>query len=159
MYKYDYQVLIAAQRWAQAGHRFALITVAKTWGSSPRPVGAWMILRDDGLVQGSVSGGCVEDDLIRRMKSGEFNIPRIFVDRYGVTQDEAYRFGLPCGGTLELVIETSPELEKLNILADRIAKGQIVIRRIDVDSNNVEMLDGTRQDQHHWNQHCLSLVY
>lgn len=159
MHKYDYQVLLAAQRWALAGHRFALITVAKTWGSSPRPVGAWMILRDDGLVQGSVSGGCVEDDLIQRMKAGEFNAPRIFIDRYGVTQEEAHRFGLPCGGTLELVIETSPALEKLNTLAERTAKGQIVIRRVDVVSNAVEILDGTRQDQHHWNQHCLTLVY
>ena len=62
----DTQVLDAARQWAAAGHRFALITVARTWGSAPRPPGAWMILRDDGQVQGSVSGGRIEDDLIRR---------------------------------------------------------------------------------------------
>ena len=68
----DTQVLDAARKWAAARHRFALITVARTWGSAPRPPGAWMILRDDGQVQGSVSGGCIEDDLIRRASAGEF---------------------------------------------------------------------------------------
>ena len=47
----DTQVLDAAQRWAAAGHRFALVTVARTWGSAPRPPGAWMALRDDGQVE------------------------------------------------------------------------------------------------------------
>ena len=85
----DTQVLDAARSWAAAGHHFALITVARTWGSAPRPPGAWMVLRDDGLVQGSVSGGCIEDDLIRRAAAGEFsgefgkNTPRVL--RYGVT--------------------------------------------------------------------------
>ena len=60
----DSQVLAAARRWAAAGHRFTLVTVARTWGSAPRPPGAWMVLRDDGQVQGSVSGGCIETDLI-----------------------------------------------------------------------------------------------
>ena len=68
----DTQVLDAARRWAAEGHHFALVTVARTWGSAPRPPGAWMILRDDGQVQGSVSGGCIEDDLIRRAAAGEF---------------------------------------------------------------------------------------
>ena len=105
----DSQVLDAARKWVAAGHRFALITVARTWGSAPRPPGAWMVLRDDGQVQGSVSGGCIEDDLIRRAAAGEFvgSMPRVL--RYGVTADEAHRFGLPCGGTLELVLEPSPD--------------------------------------------------
>jgi xanthine dehydrogenase accessory factor len=81
----DTQVLDAARRWAAAGHRFALVTVARTWGSAPRPPGAWMILRDDGQVQGSVSGGCIEDDLIRRLLAGEFAATAPFMLRYGVT--------------------------------------------------------------------------
>ena len=63
----DTQVLSAARRWVAAGHRFMLVSVAKTWGSAPRPVGAWMALRDDGMVEGSVSGGCIETDLIDRL--------------------------------------------------------------------------------------------
>src|SRR5574343_1998906 len=130
----DAQVLAAARRWAAAGHRFALVTVARTWGSAPRPPGAWMILRDDGQVQGSVSGGCIEDDLIRRVARGEFTdelgsaAPRLL--RYGVNADEAHRFGLPCGGTLELVLEPAPDAGLLDQLAQRIGSGQLVRRRV-----------------------------
>ena len=95
----DQQVLDAASRWAAAGHRFALVTVARTWGSAPRPAGAWLVLREDGLVEGSVSGGCVEDDLIARMRAGDITGTAPFKLVYGVTKDEATRFGLPCGGT------------------------------------------------------------
>ena len=70
MHSQDMQVLAALQGWAAEGHRAALVTVARTWGSAPRPAGAWMALRDDGRVQGSVSGGCVEDDLIARNRAG-----------------------------------------------------------------------------------------
>ena len=139
----DTQVLAAAQRWAAAGHRFALVTVARTWGSAPRPPGAWMALRDDGLVQGSVSGGCIEDDLIYRMRAGEFSGSGMQLVRYGVTQDEAHRFGLPCGGTLELVIEEAPDLGALAEMAERIAAGQLVQRRLLLSQGRVE-IDGGR---------------
>ncbi len=138
----DTQVLAAAQRWAASGHRFALITVARTWGSAPRPPGAWMALRDDGLVQGSVSGGCIEDDLIHRMRAGEFAGSAMQVVRYGVTQDEAHRFGLPCGGTLELVIEPAPDGDLLAAMAARIAAGELVQRRVLLTENRVEIAGG-----------------
>ena len=82
----DSQILVTALRWAKDGHRIALVTVARTWGSAPRPAGAWLVLRDDGLVQGSVSGGCIEDDLIARMTSGELLGRLPFILRYGETQ-------------------------------------------------------------------------
>jgi xanthine dehydrogenase accessory factor len=63
----------------------ALVTVARTWGSAPRPAGAWMALRDDGRVQGSVSGGCIEDDLIRPHAGGRHRRQPARVLRYGVT--------------------------------------------------------------------------
>ncbi len=85
----DRQVLATARRWAAAGQRFALVTVARTWGSAPRPAGAWMILRSDGVVCGSVSGGCIEDDLIGRMQSGELAGDRTSTRVYGVNRDEA----------------------------------------------------------------------
>ena len=93
----DRQVLAAARQWAAAGHRLALITVARTWGSAPRPAGAWMALRDDGVVCGSVSGGCIEDDLIDRMRAGELAAEGPSTGVYGVTDDEEQRFGLLCG--------------------------------------------------------------
>ena len=66
----DRQVLDALIGWRDAGRRAALATVARTWGSSPRPPGSWAAFRDDGAVAGSVSGGCIEEDLVRRVREG-----------------------------------------------------------------------------------------
>lgn len=138
----DLQVLRAVCRWAAEGRRFTLVTVARTWGSAPRPPGAWLAVRDDGAVQGSVSGGCIEDDFIRRMQAGEFREKAVQVVRYGVTQDETRRFGLPCGGTLELVVETEPDSAQLEEMANRIGNGQLARRQIDTASGTVKLLDG-----------------
>ncbi|MBS1131573.1 MAG: hypothetical protein H6R16_2575 [Proteobacteria bacterium] len=155
----DTQVLDAARQWAAAGHRFALITVARTWGSAPRPPGAWMILRDDGQVQGSVSGGCIEDDLIRRAAAGEFTgtAPRLL--RYGVTADEAHRFGLPCGGTLELVLEPAPDAVLLEQLAQRIGTGQLVHRRVALASGAVTLEGGSAGDSQQWDGQTLVTLH
>ena len=67
----DLQVLSQAREWFGAGLKVWLVTVIETWGSAPRPPGALLCLRGDGLVVGSVSGGCVEDDLIDRVRHGE----------------------------------------------------------------------------------------
>ena len=100
----DRQVLEQARDWVASGRAVWLVTVLETWGSAPRPPGALLAMRDDGLVVGSVSGGCVEDDLIERVRTGErVATPKLI--RYGVTKEEAARFGLPCGGTLRLVQE------------------------------------------------------
>ncbi|HEX5803124.1 MAG TPA: XdhC family protein [Azospira sp.] len=158
----DTQVLDAARRWAADGHRFALVTVARTWGSAPRPPGAWMVLRDDGQVVGSVSGGCIEDDLIRRALGGEFNAggPReLRVLRYGVTADEAHRFGLPCGGTLELVLEPAPDAGLLEALATRIARGQLARRRVSLATGEVAVDDGTAGDAQQWDGETLRTVH
>ena len=65
----DLRVLSDALAWRTAGHAVTLVTVVQTWGSAPRPPGALLAVREDGLVSGSVSGGCVEDDLIARTKA------------------------------------------------------------------------------------------
>lgn len=151
----DQQVLSSARRWAEAGCRFALITVAQTWGSAPRPAGAWMILRDDGLVQGSVSGGCIEDDLIDRIRLGTLGDSaadgKPFRLDYGVTREEARRFGLPCGGTLELVVEPRPDAGLLAELERRVQSGQLASRTVDLASGQVEIGDAVRGDVLVWN--------
>ncbi|CAN0242365.1 unnamed protein product, partial [Phaeothamnion confervicola] len=100
----DIEVLRSAQAWMAGGHRVTLATIVKTWGSAPRPVGALLVIRDDGLVSGSVSGGCVEDDLIEKVKAGGLAKDKPAITTYGVTNEEANRWGLPCGGTLQLVL-------------------------------------------------------
>src|ERR1700704_551717 len=101
----DLEVVRSALKWSESGHRATLGTVTHTWGSAPRPVGAMLVIRDDGRVIGSVSGGCVEDDLIDRVKSAALASQKPETVVYGVTQEKAARFGLPCGGTLQLVLE------------------------------------------------------
>ncbi|WP_197341973.1 XdhC family protein [Ralstonia solanacearum] len=158
----DLQVLTAARRWAAEGRRFALVTVARTWGSAPRQPGSWLALRDDGLVQGSVSGGCIEDDLIARMRDGRLRgetgaVP--FRLTYGVTQDEAARFGLPCGGTLELVVEPAPDAALLEALADRLAARERVLRHVDLASGDTSLTAAQRSDALAWDGRRLTTVH
>ena len=131
----DVVVLRTLQGWRAAGRRALLATVVRTWGSSPRPVGSIMALCEDGAVVGSVSGGCIEDDLIARhthslnQNQGIPDGPPQLV-RYGVSADEAHRFGLPCGGTLELLLEFDPDPNLLADLIAQLAAGRLVQRTV-----------------------------
>ena len=95
----DLQVLAALRRWAAGGHRAARSSPWPAPGARRRARRGLDGLRDDGQVQGSVSGGCIEDDLVARMLDSRIAGSQPFVLTYGVTRDEAARFGLPCGGT------------------------------------------------------------
>jgi len=152
----DQQVLDAALRWTSEGHRFALVTVARTWGSAPRPAGSMMALRDDGQVQGSVSGGCIEADLIERFTQGSFDSALPFVMKYGVTQEEAHRFGLPCGGTMELMIEPRPDAASLHDLSARLALGQLALRTVRAGSAAVTVMSGSASDAVCWDGNALA---
>lgn len=131
----DVMVLRALRDWRSAGKRALLATVVRTWGSSPRPVGSIMALAEDGAVVGSVSGGCVEDDLIHLHTGAIPSAPPAFV-KYGVTADEAHRFGLPCGGTLELLLEYEPDAAGLAQLVQALEAGKLMRRK-------VRLADGT----------------
>jgi xanthine dehydrogenase accessory factor len=155
----DLQVLATARAWAAAGQRFALLTVARTFGSAPRPPGAWLALREDGAVAGSVSGGCVEDDLVERMRGGRLAAPLPYVLRYGVTREDAARVKLPCGGTLELVVEPAPDVALLDELATRIARGQLVRREVDLDSGRATLADACRGEALRWDGRRLSTLH
>ncbi|HYA66504.1 MAG TPA: XdhC family protein [Burkholderiaceae bacterium] len=138
----DTQVLKKAQEWIHAGQQGVLGTVVRTWGSAPRPVGALVGVRADGQVVGSVSGGCIEDDLIDRIRSGSLRIERPQRVKYGVSAEEATRFGLPCGGTIEIVLEPLSAQSKIDSLLERVAAGQQVARRLDLRSGEVSLSDG-----------------
>src|SRR6478672_13539892 len=130
----DLDVLKKCDEWLEAGHRALLVTVVKTWGSSPRPDGAMLAVRDDGFAAGSVSGGCIEDDLIERMRQDGFQQTRCDVVTYGVSADEARRFGLPCGGTIQLVLEPLTRESGMRALLREVETGHLVARRLDVAS-------------------------
>lgn len=127
--------------WRQSAKGALLVSVVRTWGSSPRPVGSIMALCEDGSVVGSVSGGCIEDDLIDRFTNGsdatliQEKAPHFL--KYGVTADEAHLFGLPCGGTLELLLEYNPDADSLSELVARLEQGQLVKRTVHLRDGQV----------------------
>jgi xanthine dehydrogenase accessory factor len=138
----DREVLEAALGWLRAGRRVGLVTVVRTWGSSPRPAGSLMALRDDGEYAGSVSGGCVEADLVGRWRGGDVAEPPTLID-YGVDSARAARFGLPCGGRLELLVEELPGPEPLARLLARLDAGELVCRRVCLGTGEVSLHPGT----------------
>ena len=140
----DQEVLRTTLAWLDAGHRVALATVVKTFGAAPRPPGAWLALRDDGACIGSVSGGCIEDDLADRMRDGRIPSGLPFLLEYGVDADEAARFGLPCGGRLTLLIEPSPAPGLLEQLNDALMAGCIVARTVELKTGVVGLEDAPR---------------
>ena len=155
----DLDVIAALQRWHVDGHRGVLVTLARTWGSAPRPPGALLAVRDDGLVCGSVSGGCIEDDLIERMRGGLLAGSVPFALIYGATAEEAARFRLPCGGTLEVVVEPAPDLAALEALAARVAAGRRVRRCIDLRDAAVVLGECGEHDALHWDGQQLITLH
>lgn len=158
----DYLSLLVLRQmrdWRLDGHSALLATVVRTWGSSPRPVGSIMGLRGDGSVVGSVSGGCIEDDLIARYTRS--CVPRSVMAQgvetarlsglpetmtYGLSADEAHRLGLPCGGTLELVLEYDPDPQLLAELVHALEAGALVQRTLDLRDGMVRLHSGSALD-------------
>ncbi len=135
----DLEVLKTCVQWLNANLRCELVTVLKTWGSSPRPEGSMLAICEDGRVVGSVSGGCIEDDMIARARSDGLSRTQPGIVTYGVTADEAHRFGLPCGGTIELAIEPLSPASQLGNLLQRLEGGELVARRLDLQSGAVTL--------------------
>jgi xanthine dehydrogenase accessory factor len=140
----DIMVLRSLRDWRLKGQHALLATVVRTWGSSPRPIGSIMALCQTGAVVGSVSGGCIEDDLIHRysvayaQQTFPTGAPEFL--KYGVSADEAHRFGLPCGGTLELVLEFDPDPQSLQTLIAALEMGQLMQRQLDLDTGVVSLM-------------------
>ena len=142
----DLQVLQQARDWHREGNKVWLVTVIETWGSAPRPPGALLAMRGDGLVAGSVSGGCVEDDLIDRVRHGE-RVDHPSLITYGVTKEEAARFGLPCGGNLRLVQEPLTSVDWIDEVITRTARHELVARTLDLASGEVKVEAASRGEK------------
>ena len=139
----DVMVLRAIHQWRKIQQRAVLVTVVRTWGSSPRPIGSIMALSQDGSVVGSVSGGCIEDDLIDQYSGGKLDdiapgTPPTLI-KYGITADEAHRFGLPCGGTIELLLEFNPDCTLLGDLITELEQGNLMRRTVRLDTGEVKI--------------------
>ena len=115
MHHLDLQVIERALKWANEGLTVWLCTVLKTFGSSPREPGAMLVACSTGAYIGSLSGGCVEEDFIGRLQSGDFDKP-VQQIRYG-GEDSAASVRLPCGGSLDVLVEQlTPTAENLTHL-------------------------------------------
>ncbi|MCY7388519.1 MAG: XdhC family protein [Burkholderiales bacterium] len=144
MQSLDIEVLEHAREWMRAGRRIWLVTVTQTFGASPRPPGSLMAMRDDGVVIGSVSGGCIEDDLVARRDAFSGATP--ILERYGITSEDARRFGLPCGGELEVVIESALDDARLGELFSKIAAGEVFVRTLDLATGTWRFHPATERD-------------
>ncbi len=155
----DLQVIKSSVAWRSEGHNVVLVTIVETWGSSPRPAGAMLAIRDDGLVAGSVSGGCVEDDLIDKIRNQSLRVERPQVVTYGVTKEEAERFGLPCGGTLQLVLEQVTDDAALRQLLESVQRHELIVRTLDMQTGRVKLEAASREDVLSFDGKTLKGVY
>ncbi len=130
MHAYELQVIDAALRWRALGHRVHLATVLATHGASPRPAGSMAVIRDDGLVVGSVSGGCIEDDLIHEVRHAPTGLAsaRPAIRVFGADAHEQARYRLPCNNTVRIAIESAWDPQPLHQAVEAIGRQRTVRR-------------------------------
>ena len=143
----DQQVLKQLTQWVLEGRPSWLCTVVKTWGSSPRPIGSLLACNSEGQIAGSLSGGCIEEDLLEKLQRVEMAnaCPEVLV--YGVSQAETERFGLPCGGQLHVVIEPFVDqhhLDTLQAITERIEHRACIERTLDIATGDMTLTETER---------------
>lgn len=155
----DREILETAITWLEQGYQPALVTVAKTWGSSPRPLGSLMLMREDGIHAGSVSGGCVEEDLVARYRNKQLTGQFPTMIDYGIDREEATRFGLPCGGRLELCVEQLESSEQLKTLLDKSKNNELITRRVCLNTGEVSLHAALADDEFSYTQDTIKKVF
>ncbi len=142
-------VLESLLKWLEAGECAWLCTITKTWGSSPNPAGTLMAYSPSFGIAGSLSGGCIEEDLLERMREGALpgeenseNYPVELI--YGGTEEDQKRFVLPCGGRLHLLVEYFRPEEKaithFKEITETLSQRKLVGRKISVDNGSLEVI-------------------
>jgi xanthine dehydrogenase accessory factor len=159
----DEEVLSRVADWLNAGESCWLATVIETWGSSPRPVGSLFACNSRGQITGSLSGGCVEDDLLEKLTGGTLARERPQFFRYGITPEETEKFGLPCGGSLHIVIEPlHPDpatREHFAYLRGRLEARIWTLRRVVLDSGARSLADAERFMPLRWEAATQTLTH
>lgn len=151
----DREVLKQCVDWLSAGRTVELVTVARTWGSSPRPPGSLAAVRDDGVLVGSVSGGCVEKQLSESFRG--LDKAKSFTHR--IDDDDARRFGLACGGELELVFETLENASSIQSVLERLDQRRRVLRTVEVGTATATLDEASRETRFAWDGKTLRQVF
>lgn len=159
----DKEVLGQVQEWLAAGQSCWLATVVQTWGSSPRPEGSLLACNREGQIVGSLSGGCVEDDLLEKLTSGELaaEAPQFF--QYGITAEETEKLGLPCGGHLYIVVEpmqpeaaTLKHIDELNAALD---ERRCVQRIVNLSQQSTAISAVEQHEALSWSEDTQTLIH
>ena len=155
MHAVDTEVLSQVNAWLAAGQKCWLATVVQTWGSSPRPVGSLFACNPDGHIVGSLSGGCVEDDLLEKLQRGELASQHAQFFQYGITAEETEKLGLPCGGHLYIVVEPLAPRDRyrrhFQHLTDRLRARRTVRRRVGLKQRDFSARDVDHHEPLRWN--------
>jgi xanthine dehydrogenase accessory factor len=166
------QIISHVESWLKSKRPVWLCTILKTWGSSPRPIGAMMACTMDGELVGSISGGCIEEDFLEQLRDGSLKAQydkesKPLTVKYGVTMEEQARLKLPCGGQLHVLLEfidsNEQTCEVFKRLAGDLENHSKVSRRVDLtngaisaeaqSSEDAVVIDGTQMT------HSLSPMY
>ena len=138
----DQQVLSKLIEWLSDRKNCWLATIVETIGSYPRPVGSLMAFNNVGSQVGSISGGCVEEDLISRVVTGEIQKNYLAVHEFGITADQNEKLGLPCGGTIKVLVQSIDSAKDETWIKDT-AKGLLarvcVTRELDLKSRRTRL--------------------
>lgn len=142
MFGNDEEVLAHALAWRQAGSAVLLATVLNPYGASPRPAGSMAAIREDGRLVGSVSGGCVENDLVADVMAGRYrDSPGVEVRLFGAEAAEQARLRLPCGNTLRVALEPKCTTEHLHAALDAIRACRAVRRVVRYSDGDVRLIE------------------
>ncbi len=139
----DLEVLNTLVGWMESGHGVDLVTLVKCWGSAPRPNGSMVAIRDDGMIVGSVSGGCIEKELSTLLRRNNYSQ----LIRHQVTTEQARRFGLPCGGELELVFEKVNTSGEIKNIISALGQRRRLCRTIDLATGATELRPAGRDQE------------
>ncbi len=153
----ELEVLAQAMTWVASGQSVVLFTVVNTWGSAPRPVGSLLVVSQSGTLVGSVSGGCIEEELTQRMVAGEFQHCQYLT--YGITLDHVERVGLPCGGRLQLIAEPITQVEQLEPAVTALYQRRLIQKQLNLTTGAVNWQPVTEETPLSYDDHTFHCVY
>ncbi len=132
-----------------------LVTLVNCWGSAPRPPGSMAAVRSDGVIIGSVSGGCIEKELTQLLRQqGETQLVQ-----HEVTREQAIRYGLPCGGSLELIFEQFNDTQHIREIIQALDQRQRICRKVELETGIVTLMQVDRDREFEYGKKHINRIF